>query len=55
MKNENCIELCIHCEEIDVAGQTVFCRTDHRNCPKCGNNEYILIHVEQELCSKKQK
>jgi hypothetical protein len=49
MENKNWTELCVHCEEIEVDGQTVYCRTDESNCSECGNNEFILIDADQEL------
>lgn len=49
MKKNLYIELCIECENINSDNQRIYCRTDNRCCPKCGNNELVLICRDEVL------
>ena len=48
--NENIfIEVCVHCEKIDRNNQRIYQRADFIFCPKCGNNEWVLICGDKVL------
>jgi rRNA maturation endonuclease Nob1 len=49
MKNINWVEVCVHCNEINISDQPIYCRCNHSQCPLCGKNEWILINADEEL------